>query len=205
MEGRGSKFEEGCPASLAPTSGLELSYYAPRAIRRALREVLIRESLLTYASQQLERERLGLQGYLAHQRKRTPHPPRVRGGWALSCRRGTPVDRVDERSDRSHSLKRSDTRGRLQEGGHPPLPTARRASRETPASRCFPWPRSRVACPYRGISLIRNRTQLGPVYGPKGGGRFLLGEVPLYTNTSFQKRRLPMTKIKNFDSEPLWG
>ena len=48
------RFEEGCPASLAPTSGLELSYYAPRAIRRALREVLIRESLLTYASQHLK-------------------------------------------------------------------------------------------------------------------------------------------------------
>jgi len=44
---------EGRPASLAPTSGLELSYYAPRATWRALREVLIRESLLTYASQHL--------------------------------------------------------------------------------------------------------------------------------------------------------
>ena len=70
----GCSFEEGCPASLAPTSGLELSYYAPRTIWRALREVLIRESLLTYASQQLEREKLGVEGNAA------TRSDRARGG-----------------------------------------------------------------------------------------------------------------------------
>ena len=45
-----------------------------------------------------------------------------------------------------------------------------------------------LSLPYRGVSLIRNRPplgpyssiRLGPCGGPRGGGLFLMSEVPLY-------------------------
>ena len=53
-------------------------------------------------------------------------------------------------------------------------------------------PNTKTSCPkdYRGTSLVRKRTTLGPYRRPMarvrrgsyGGGRLLMGEVPLYTN-----------------------
>jgi len=55
------------------------------------------------------------------------------------------------------------------------------------------------AAPYRGTSLIRKRSPLGPyrraiprvLGGSEGGGRFLMGEVPLYLNQTKLFLRLP--------------
>ena len=51
----------------------------------------------------------------------------------------------------------------------------------------LPYPWEPPPCPYRGNSIIRNRHPVGPYRGPmsrvlggsQGGGRFLMGEVPL--------------------------
>ena len=50
------------------------------------------------------------------------------------------------------------------------------------------YPEKKSAVPYRGTSLIKKRTPLGPYRRPmprvpggsEGGWRFLLGKVPLY-------------------------
>ena len=70
---------------------------------------------------------------------------------------------------------------------------------------------SRVTCPwvlqYRSTSLIRKRPPLGPyrrpiprvIWGSQGGGRFLMGEVPL------QEHRDPLgaVRVLNF-KQPLY-
>ena len=66
----------------------------------------------------------------------------------------------------------------------------------TPKSEVFPV---RELIIYRGTSLIRKRTPLGPYLRPMPrvlggsywGGRFLMGEVPLY-KTSMTKNQDPL-------------
>jgi len=51
-----------------------------------------------------------------------------------------------------------------------------------------------IAVSYRGTSLLRNRpplgtySSIGPSGGPRGGGRFLMSEVPLYMRAHSGKR-----------------
>ena len=66
--------------------------------------------------------------------------------------------------------------------------------------------RFRVDLPYIGTSLIRSRTPLGPYRWPMprvpegsyGGGRFLMGEVPLYVNAEEKLSSEEGTPSKDF-------
>ena len=62
---------------------------------------------------------------------------------------------------------------------------------KTVKARFWPWPEQSRPGLYRGTSLTRKRTPLGPYSRPMprvlggswGGGRFLMGEVPLYRDS----------------------
>ena len=87
--------------------------------------------------------------------------------------------------------------GGLHTLSHPLAPQKHtmRPSSPTPPCRVQKEPRGAPG-PYRGTSLIRIRTPLGPyrrpmprvLGGSQGGGRFLMGEVPLHESLSGRAR-----------------